>query len=273
MPAVGEHLTAKCYVDHGFLRSVNEPTMLRSGPDEELKLDEQDSTVLNSTYTSPETKIEVPTKKHVDSLHEMNRNRRDLSSVFNDQDNEFDNNTLINLYSVIVNREPISDDDLTTKKYTDDSIGEGTMLRFNKTLENYLKVSVGNDTYNLTKYNKLQIINMTEINSPNIGSDLLQKWHIKCNKKINQSGKTDFLKSTKTNSPTGHSGATSLPPIRNSFMYVENCSNYHGHERVFVSSERIGIIQKHNITFYYNRFSILTNDSKKSIGRFNFSFY
>ena len=28
---------------------------------------------------------------YVDRIHEINRNRRDLSSVFNDQDNEFDN--------------------------------------------------------------------------------------------------------------------------------------------------------------------------------------
>ena len=37
---------------------------------------------------------------------------------------------------------------------------------------------------------------------------------------------------------------------------------------MFVSSERTDIKQISNITFYYNRFSILTNDSKKSMGRF-----
>ena len=150
----------------------------------------------------------------------------------------------------------------------DNSIGEGTLLRFDQTLENYLKVSVGNDTYNLTKYNKIQIIDTTEIKYPNIGSDLLQKWNIKCNNKNNVSKVGDFIKSTKTNSPTGHSGATSLPPIGNSFMYIETSSNNHGHERVFVSWERTDIIQISNITFYYNRFSILTNNSKKSMGRF-----
>ena len=40
---------------------------------------------------------------YVNELHEINRNRRDLSSVFNDQENEFDNNKLTNLDSVIVN--------------------------------------------------------------------------------------------------------------------------------------------------------------------------
>ena len=50
-------------------------------------------------------------------------------------------------------------------------------------------------------------------------------------------------------------------------MYIETSSNNHGDD-VFVSWERTDIIQISNITFYYNRFSILNNDSKKSMGRF-----
>ena len=50
-------------------------------------------------------------------------------------------------------------------------------------------------------------------------------------------------------------------------MYIETSSNNHGNN-VFVSWERTDNIQISNITFYYNRFSILTNDSKKSMGRF-----
>ena len=74
------------------------------------------------------------------------------------------------------------------------------------------------------------------------------------------------MKSTKTNPASSHSGATSLPPIGNSFLYIEKSSNNHGN--VFVSFERTDIIQISNITFYYNRFSFLTNDSLKSMGRF-----
>ena len=99
----------------------------------------------------------------------------------------------------------------------------------------YPKVSVGNDTYNLTKYDKIQFTVTTEIKFPNIGRDLLQKWNIKCSNRINQSRITDFKKSTKTNSPTIHSGATSPSPIGNSFMYIETGSIIHGHDRVFVS--------------------------------------
>ena len=51
-------------------------------------------------------------------------------------------------------------------------------------------------------------------------------------------------------------------------MYIETSSTNHGHEKVFVSFERTDIIQIKNITFYYNRFSNLTNDSKKSTSRY-----
>ena len=51
-------------------------------------------------------------------------------------------------------------------------------------------------------------------------------------------------------------------------MYIETSANNYGHEKVFVSFERTDIIQITDITFYYNRFSILTNDSLKSMGRF-----
>ena len=120
----------------------------------------------------------------------------------------------------------------------------------------------------LPNIKKIQITDTTEIKFPNIGSDLLQKWNDKCNNKIDQPRITDFIKSTKTNSPTGHSGATSLSPSGMAFMYIETSSNNQGHQRVFVSFERTDNFQISNITFYYNRFSILTNNSKKSMGRF-----
>ena len=88
-----------------------------------------------------------------------------------------------------------------------------------------------------------------------------------CNDKNNNGKIQNFIKSTETNSPTGCSGATSLPPIGNSFIYIEASSNKHGHN-VFASFERTDIIQISNITFYYNRVSILTNDSLKSMPRF-----
>ena len=122
------------------------------------------------------------------------------------------------------------------------------MLRFNRTLENYLKVSVGNDPFNLTKNDKIQIIDTTTMKAGNTGGYLLPDWKIVCNDKNNSGKIQNFLKSTKTNSPTGDSGATTLRPIGNAFMYFETSSNNHGNN-VFVSFERTDIIY---IYMYYN---------------------
>ena len=134
------------------------------------------------------------------------------------------------------------------KKYVDDSIGECTRKRFNQTLENYLKVSVGNDTYNLSTYDKTQITDTTII-KPGNGAYLLPRKIVICNDKNNNGKTTNFRRATETNSPTGQSGATSLPPIGDSFMYVKTSSNNHGNN-VFGSFERTDIIQISNITFY-----------------------
>ena len=190
-----------------------------------------------------------------------------MSSVYNDQDNDFDNNKLTNLDSVVVNRNPSSDNELANKKYVDDSIGEGKLLKLNRILQSYLKKSVGNDTNNLTNYDKTQFKDTTFTKYPNTVGYLLQNWVLNCNDN-NFSGKIqNFIKSTKTNSPTGFSGAESVPLVGSGFMYIETSSNNHG-KNVLVSFERIDIIQFSNLTLYYKRFSILTNDSLKSMGRF-----
>ena len=104
MLAVREHLTPKDYVDHAISYWLDELSLLRLHPDEQLKLAEQDSIVLNSSLTSPKAIIGIPTKSYVDSLHGSSRNKRDLSSVYNDQDNEFDDNNITNLDSVSVEK-------------------------------------------------------------------------------------------------------------------------------------------------------------------------
>ena len=120
LPAVREHLTPKCYVHEAIFHWLDELSFLRLDPDEKLRLDEQDSIILNSALTSPTTIMELPTKSYVDSSYEIIRNRRELSSVFNDQDNEFDNKKLNILDSVSVKRNPNSDNEMSTKKYFDD---------------------------------------------------------------------------------------------------------------------------------------------------------
>ena len=79
------------------------------------------------------------------------------------------------LDSITINRGPTSDNELANKKYIDEELDKNTIVRFNQTLQNYLKVYVGNDTYNVTKYDKIQTIDTTEIIFPNQGNYLLQK--------------------------------------------------------------------------------------------------
>ena len=273
-PQIDSHLTPRLYVEN----AVDESSLVRNNKDNDFgnyNLTNINSITLNK---QAENDNHVITKAYVDQFHnESERNRRDVGLSFyneevdlvkNNQDNDLNVNKLTNINSITINNNPTDENHVSKKRYIDNELDKNTILRFNQTLENYLKVSVGNDIYNLTKYNKMQITNTTGIKYPNIGSDLLQKWNIKCNNKNNVSKIGDFIKSTKSNSPTGHSGSMTLPPIGNSFMYIETSSNNHGHGRVFVSWERTDTIQISNINFYYNRFSILTNNSKKSLGRF-----
>ena len=79
LPAVREHLTPKFYNDEAISHSVNESSFLSLDPEKKMKLDEQDSIILTSPVTSPKLIVEIRTKSYVGSLHEINRNRRDLS--------------------------------------------------------------------------------------------------------------------------------------------------------------------------------------------------
>ena len=122
--------------------------------------------------------------------------------------------------------------------------------------------------YSFTQQNKIQLTDTTIIKYPTSGGYLLQSWRIFCNDRNNSGKIQNFIRLTKTNSSTPNSGAKRLPPIGPALMYIETSSNKSGSDSVFCSFERIVIIQISKITFYYNRFSILTNDSIKSRGRF-----
>ena len=273
LPQIDSHLTAKLYVDN----SIDEPSLVRNNQDNDFGI--YNLTNINSITLNKqaENDNEVITKAYVDQFHQENeRSRRDVGLDFydessdlvkNNQDNDLNDNKLTNLDSITVNRNPSVDNELANKKYIDNELDKNTILRFNQTSQNYLKVSVGNNKYNLTKYNKILITDVTEIKFPNIGSDLLQKWTIYCNNRNNQSNINDFIKSTQTNSPTPDSGATNLPPIGTSFMYIETSFNNHGND-VYVSWERTDVIQISNISVYYNRYSVITDESLKNMCRF-----
>ena len=147
-------------------------------------------TNINSiTLNKPaENDSEVITKAHVDHFQQDNeRSRRDVGLNFydestdlvkNNQDNNLNDNKLTNIDSVQVNRNSTLDNELSNKKNIDDELDTNTILRFNQTPENYLKVSVGDDTYNLTKYNKIQSADTTVMKAGNSGITVLQYWRI-----------------------------------------------------------------------------------------------
>ena len=276
-PQIDSHLTPKLYVDN----AIDEESLVRNNQYDNYNIN--NLTKINSITLNKQAEKdnEVITMAYVDQFHnDDERIRRDLGLsnfneevdlVKNNQDNGFNDNELTNVDSTTVNRNPTSDDEVSIKKYNDDELDKNTILRFNQTLQKYLRVSVGKDIYNLTKYDKIQLMDITTIKAGNTGGYLLPCWKVICNDK-NKNGKIqNFLKSTKTNSPTGDSGATSLPPIGTAFMYIETSSGNHGYN-VSCSFERTDIIQFTNITFYYNRDSFLTNINLKAMGRFRIQF-
>ena len=101
----------------------------------------------------------------------------------------------------------------------------------------------------------------------NSGGYLLPLWNIECNDRNNNGNMTIVVRATKTITHTGNSGATSLPPIGQSFMYIETSSNKSDSDSVFCSFERIDKIQLSNFIFYYFRFSS-SDPNLRAMGRF-----
>ena len=273
-PQIDSHLTAKLYVDN----ATDKPCLNRNIQDSDYNfynLTNINSITLNTQAVNDN---QVITKTYVDQFHNDNeRRRRDLGLSFydesrdllkNNQEKDLNDKKLTNVDSITVNRDPTSDNEVSNKKYIDDELDKNTILKFYQTLEYYLKVSNGIDTYNFTKNKKIQLTNTTLIKAPNNGRYLLQKYNIKCSDR-NGKGKISILiKLTKTNSPTVDSGATDLAPIGDSFMFIETSSNNKG-DNVFCSFEGTDNIQNYNITFYYNRFSA---GGTKAMGRFRIQF-
>ena len=264
-PQLDSHSTPKLYVDN----AVDESSLVRINQDNDFN--NNNLTNINSITLNTQAVIDnqVIIKAYVDQFHQENeRSRRDVgldfydeSSVIvkNNQDNDLNDNKLTNINSITINNNPTDDNHVSNKKYIDSELDKNTILRFNQTLQNYLKVSVGSDRYNLAKYDKIQLTDITTMESGNTGAYLLPYWKIICNDKNNNGKITNFIKSTKSNSPTGDSRAASVPPIGSAFMYIETSSDNHGNN-VLCSFERSDIIQITNITYYYNRFSTSDNN-------------
>ena len=271
-PQIDSHLTPKLYVD----TEIDQSSLVRNNQDNDFNnknLTNINSITLNNQAVNDN---QVITKAYVDQFHQENeRSRRDLGLDFynessdlvkNNQDNDFNDNKLTNINSIIINNNPTDDNHVCNKKYIDEEIDKNTIVRFNQTLTNYLKISVGNDIYHLTKYNKYYLTDITSMISPNSGSYLLQRWLIESKDKKNNGKISNFIKSTRTGSPTGDSGANVLPPIGRAFMYIETSCNNNG-DYTYVRLIRTDIIQISNISFYYNRFSS-SDERLRAMGRF-----
>ena len=107
---------------------------------------------------------------------ENNKNIRELSSVFDDQDDKVDNNKARNLNSGTINRNPTIDDELSNRNDFDDELDKNTTLSFNQTLENSLTASFRNNVSNFKKYNRKRILGTTIKGYPNSGGYWSQQW-------------------------------------------------------------------------------------------------
>ena len=128
-------------------------------------------------------------------------------------------------------------------------------------------MTVGNGTYIFIKYDKIQIMDVTEFRYPIKGDNLLSKWKIKSLNKNNGADVGNFLKSTITFSPKSQSRATNLPPNGSAFIYVETSSKKYGNI-VFVRFERTDLIQITIKSLYFIKFSSLIRGSLNSMDRF-----
>ena len=139
------------YVDN----AKDESSLVRNNQDNNFNniiLTNINSITLN---TQAANDCQVITKAYVDQFQQENeRSPRDLGIDFydesndlvkNNQDNDLKDKKLTNLNRTTGNRNPILDNELVIKKYPDDELDKNTVLRFNQTLQNYLKVAVGND--------------------------------------------------------------------------------------------------------------------------------
>ena len=190
-PQIDSHLTPKLYVD----AEIGELSLVRNNRDTDFKnysVTNMFSITLNKEAVNDN---EVISKAYVDQFHQENeRSRRNVGLDFydesndivkNNQDNDLNDNKLTNINSITINKNPTDDNHVSNKKFIDDELDKNTTLRFNETLQNYLKISVGNDTNNLTKYNKKQLTDITTMKAGNTGPNLLPFWKIICNYKNN----------------------------------------------------------------------------------------
>ena len=96
--------------------------------------------MLQTTLNSEPTEDNLAsTKSYVDYLSANERNRCDLSFVYNDQDNEFDVSNITNSDNITYKQKPCSDEEVSIKNYVDAELKKSTILIFVQKLQNYLR--------------------------------------------------------------------------------------------------------------------------------------
>ena len=168
-PQIDSHLTSRLYVDN----AIDESSLVRINQDNDFN--NNHFTIINSITlkTQAVNDNQVITKAYVDQFHqEKERSRRDLGIDFynestyivkTNQNINLNDNKLTNIKSITINNNPTEDNHVSKKKYIDDELDKNTIVRFNQTLENYLKVSVGNVIYNEAKCKKVNITDITDM--------------------------------------------------------------------------------------------------------------
>ena len=145
---IDSHLTAKLYI----YNSIDETLLVRNSQNNHFNNYNLTNTYSMTLDTQAVNDNEVITKAYVFEFHqESERSRRDLGLLFYNeevdlvkhiQDNDFNDKKVTTFDSIIVNRAPSLDNDLANEPYIDAQLNNNSILRFNQTLENYLKVSV-----------------------------------------------------------------------------------------------------------------------------------
>ena len=164
-PQIDSQLTPKLYVDN----ALDEESLVRNNQDTDFS--NYNLTNINSITLNKQAENDngVNTKAYVDQFHNGNeRNRRDLGLSFyneevglvkNNEDNDFIDNKLTKINSITINNNPTDDNHVCNKKYIDDELDKNTIVRYNQTLQNYLKyllAMIPIILLNMIKY-KLQI--------------------------------------------------------------------------------------------------------------------
>ena len=141
-PRIDSLLTAKLYVD----TEIDQSSLVRKNQDNDFgnyNLTNIISILLNFQAVNDD---HVITKAYVDQFHQENeRSRRDVGLDFYDESSDLIKNNqdidpndikLTNLDSIMVNRNPTSDNEVSNRKYSDDELDKNTILRFSQLLQN-----------------------------------------------------------------------------------------------------------------------------------------